>query len=120
MDQSARDAKGTPRPVERRVKPFTILRADATTEEGLREIRAPFTLEELQKIVGGLIEIVELPDGTRVTLHLSLCLVLLAGMVMVVNEEGSLLDLPVNEAASKLCGRRLVGDVLYCHERIVD
>jgi hypothetical protein len=64
-----------------------------------------FTLEELQKIVGGNIEIVSLNDGN----------------FMVLNEEGKLKNLPLNRKASDLfnTGGRLwydpiVGDVLAC------
>ena len=57
-----------------------------------------FSLDELQGIVGGFIEIVHLADGR----------------VMVVNEEGKLDGLPVNQKASDLYPDLIVGDVLVC------
>lgn len=56
-----------------------------------------FSLEEMQGIVGGYIEIVHLKDG-----------------YMVVNEEGLLMGLPINELAFLRSGRYIVGDVLVC------
>lgn len=53
----------------------------------------PFELEELQKLVGGLIEVV--PHGIE---NMGL------KKLMVVNEEGLILDLPYNEQASNLLG----------------
>ena len=58
-----------------------------------------FSLRELQEFVGGYIEIVfNLPDD----------------MIMVVNEEGRLKELPINAAATILAGQTIVGNVLYC------
>ena len=59
-----------------------------------------FSLEELQSIVGGYIEIVYLSDGS----------------LMVVNEEGLLKELPYNLVASGIAGFYIVGDVLLCKE----
>lgn len=60
-----------------------------------------YELEELQEIVGGYIELVYLPyDG-----------------VMVVNEEGLLLNLPYNPKASIYAKRPIVGDVLVCKRK---
>lgn len=60
-----------------------------------------YELEELQKIVGGYIELVNLPyDG-----------------VMVVNEEGLLYNLPYNLKASNYANRPIVGDVLVCKRK---
>lgn len=62
-----------------------------------------FSLEELREIVGGHIEIIRLPD-----------------FYMVVNEEGKLINLPLNEEATQIyqCGTKeldyIVGDVLIC------
>tara|TARA_R110002020_G_scaffold359183_2_gene571884 strand:+ start:242 stop:505 length:264 start_codon:yes stop_codon:yes gene_type:complete len=57
------------------------------------------TLQEAQKIVGGLVEIVELlPELTE----------LVPGQ-MLVNEEGILLDLGYNETASHLTGKDIFG-----------
>lgn len=57
-----------------------------------------FSLEELRAVVGGFIEIVHLRDGR----------------LMVVNEEGKLDGLPINELASNLYPDLIVGDVLVC------
>lgn len=57
-----------------------------------------FQLEELKEIVGGWIEIVRCPDD----------------WIMVVNEEGQLLNLPYNPIASLIAGQPIVGDVLWC------
>lgn len=62
-----------------------------------------FSLKELKEIVGGYIEIVNLGDN-----------------YMVVNEEGKLLDLPLNSEATTLymlianINDYIVGDVLVC------
>jgi hypothetical protein len=55
-----------------------------------------FTLDELQKLVGGLVEVVYLEDDDK---------------TMVVNEEGKLLGLPVNEKAT-IVANRLPWDVI--------
>lgn len=57
-----------------------------------------YALDELQGFVGGLIEIVYLPDG----------------LLMVVNEEGLILGLPFNINASILAGHPIVGNALVC------
>lgn len=57
-----------------------------------------FSLTELQAVVGGFIEVVHLSDGR----------------LMVVNEEGKLDGLPINEKASELYPDLIVGDVLVC------
>lgn len=63
-----------------------------------------FTLEELQEIVGGYIELAWLPHG----------------MVLVVNEEGKLKNLPVNVVATELYKADvIVGDVLLCNEKLI-
>lgn len=71
-----------------------------------------FELEELQKIVGGYIEILALPGKP--------------GEIMVCNEEGKLEGLPINPAATQLWKATaqpgsprmfddVVGTVLLCH-----
>jgi len=63
-----------------------------------------FKLEELQEIVGGYIEVVWFPNDK----------------IMVINEEGKLLNLPINETATKIYfdafsyNDVIVGDVLIC------
>ena len=63
------------------------------------------TLRELQKLVGGYIEVVsgiilDRPD-----------------IVMVINEEGKLMGLPTNIIASILYGDTIVGDAILIGER---
>jgi hypothetical protein len=58
-----------------------------------------FTLTELQEIVGGYIELVNLGNN----------------QYMVVNEDGILQNLPLNHKATRLYGHStIVGDVLIC------
>ena len=58
-----------------------------------------FSLTELQKFVGGYIDLVRLPDDR----------------LMVVNDEGLLLDLPMNHTATRITsGGYIAGDVLVC------
>jgi hypothetical protein len=57
-----------------------------------------FSLAELQKYVGGYIEIVRLEGGAY----------------MVVNEEGLIIGLRVNACASALAHHHIVGDVVVC------
>mgnify|MGYP001576913111 CR=1 FL=1 len=70
-----------------------------------------YTLEELQKAVGGYIEILHPPDRA---------------LLMVINEEGKLQGLPPNEAATRLMGDRLlpgdyiVGNALVCWNKDID
>lgn len=58
--------------------------------------KKPPSLKYVQLYVGGYVEMVQIDRNIQV-----LC-----------NEEGLLLDLPVNIIASRLCGRVIVGDVL--------
>ena len=70
-----------------------------------------FTLEELQDVVGGHIEVVWLSRNR----------------FMVVNEEGKNLNLPVNTEATKIVNTEsvprlsdiIVGDVLVCDRRMI-
>lgn len=86
----------------------TLIRTNGTQEE----ITIPnddSSLEVMQKAVGGFIEMVDLYDGRW----------------FIVNEEGKLLNLPVNKIASDICekaGRHetIVGDVLLCSENEID
>ena len=58
------------------------------------ENRKDYSLEELKAIVGGHVEIIPL--------------------LMVVNEEGILERLPINQQATNVYGSLIVGDVLIC------
>ena len=66
-----------------------------------------FTLEELQTIVDGQIEIVQIGDES----------------IMVVNEEGRLLNLPHNYTASRITSAlgivNIVGTALVCNRDMV-
>ena len=70
-----------------------------------------YTLEEMQKAVGGYIEILHPPDPR---------------LLMVINEEGKLKGLPLNEAATRLMGENLlpgdyiVGNALVCCNKDID
>lgn len=77
------------------------------TNGGRKEIEPKngsfFSLGEMQKIVGGYIEIAYLGNDT----------------LMIVNEEGKLMGLPINSEATILYQQRvthdvIVGDVLVC------
>lgn len=86
-----------------------IYKADGTVIEATPANGTDFQLEELQKIVGGYIEIVSLLDNE----------------IMVINEEGKLADLPVNEKATEFYIEAngfddyIVGDVLVCDNNMV-
>jgi hypothetical protein len=56
------------------------------------------TLEEAQKIVGGLVEMVHSPSEPD--------------WQILVNEEGLLRDLPFNKEATELCGTGIVGPAI--------
>lgn len=64
-----------------------------------------FTLAELQGFVGGLIDVVELPDG----------------LIMVVNDEYLFNGSPLNPLASAMVGEggHVRGDVLVCPSEMV-
>lgn len=83
-----------------------IIRTDGTRREICPANGTDFTFEEMQSIVGGYIEQVELDEETT----------------MVVNEEGKLQMLPFNLEASRLfcsyhpeLGDFIVGNVLVCN-----
>lgn len=86
-----------------------IYKADGTIIETAPANGIDFQLEELQKIVGGYIEIVSLLDNE----------------IMVINEEGKLTDLPINENATEIYNEAdgfydyIVGDVLVCDSSMV-
>ena len=73
-----------------------------TTNNQVRNVEprngSNFELDELKNIVGGYIELVYLHDNE----------------VMVVNEEGHLLNLDFNHYATLLSQCMIVGDVLVC------
>lgn len=93
------------------MKEANIIRANGTEEVIVPANGTDFSLDEAQKVVGGLIEIVNLGDG----------------MIIVCNEEGLFMDLDVNEKATSIClqsrairvGSAIVGDVLYCPTEMI-
>ena len=65
-----------------------------------------FTLEELQEMVGGYIELVHVPNKPS--------------MRLVVNEEGLIRGLPLNHMATGIFGSEIVGDALYVPFDLLD
>ena len=57
---------------------------------------SPPTLEEAQKEVGGMVEMIRLPDGQ-----------------LLVNEEGYIKQLALNPTASEIVGHNIVGNALF-------
>jgi uncharacterized protein DUF3846 len=75
-----------------------LIQPDGTTQHVSPTSGGKFTLEELQGFVAGYIQIV--PMVPRQTFD------------MLVNEEGLLLDLPLNAKASILAGQAIAGNAL--------
>ena len=85
-----------------------ILRADGSFEPAPKPLGddGGYTLEQLQEIVGGYIEIIPIQDHR----------------IMVLNEEGKLKGLAVNYGATQEANLEydmIVGDVLICNEEDV-
>jgi len=83
------------------------MKATLLKTDGKREIITPkngrsFVLEELQNLVGGYIEVINIGK-----------------QIMVINEEGRIERLHVNRAASGIAGFEIVGDVLIGNRDIV-
>lgn len=86
-----------------------IIKTDGTRQPVQPANGSDFTLEEMQAIVGGYIELVELVELDGST-------------TMVVNEEGKLIPLSLNLEASRIFRAHhpaskdfIVGDVLVCN-----
>lgn len=75
-----------------------LLQTDGIVQEVQPKNGETFSLKELQEFVGGYIELVTLPDD----------------LVLVVNEEGLLHNLPYNGLAKLMFQRDLVGNILVC------
>lgn len=75
-----------------------LIRANGDIKEIEPADRNSFTLKEMQEYVGGWIEVIYLASGE----------------IMVLNEEGKLIELPINEKATELYGSYdvIVGDVM--------
>jgi len=86
----------------------SIIKTDGTSIDYAPQNGTDFTLEELQKAVGGYIEIIQISST----------------QIMVLNEEGKLKGLPFNRNASlifAMAGIRqvAVGDVVVCGTEMV-
>ncbi|MDR1950708.1 MAG: DUF3846 domain-containing protein [Bacteroidales bacterium] len=85
----------------------TIYYTTGATSEVAPKNSKNFSLEEMQSIVGGLIELVYLDNGK----------------IMVINEEGKLIDLPINVDATEMVfgdmpwDDVIIGDVLVCNNK---
>lgn len=81
-----------------------LIKTDNSVTEVSPKNGTDFSLEELQGFVGGYIEIVYPLTGAP------------KGSILVVNEEGKLIGLPVNGIATGMMGftDTIVGDVLLC------
>ena len=87
-----------------------IIKSDGTEQEILPENGKDFSLEEMQKIVGGHVEIIGCNDQN---------------FLCVLNEEGKIQELPLNEKATALVNRIIspddfiVGDVLITESKYI-
>ena len=87
-----------------------VIKTDGTMDALQPKNNKVFTLEELKSVVGGYIEIVPLEEGYS----------------MVVNEEGKLLNLPINEGATRYYRNSrntedfIVGNVLICSNKEIE
>ena len=87
-----------------------VIKTDGTKDALQPKNNKAFTLEELKSVVGGYIEIVQLTED----------------YLMVINEEGKLLDLPINVVATRVyrASRNtedfIVGNVLICSNKEIE
>lgn len=87
-----------------------VIKTDNTIDVLHPKNNKVFTLEELKSVVGGYIEIVPLNEGYS----------------MVINEDGKLLNLPINVVATRVyrASRNIydiiVGNVLICNNKEID
>ena len=78
-----------------------IIKTNDETEHTEPSNGSVFSLEELQKAVGGYIQIVQITTGEH------------SGELMIVDEEGKLKeDAQVNKEASNIVGMQIVGQVI--------
>lgn len=77
-----------------------IVKTDGTTMGVAPKNGSDYSLPELNKFVGGYIEIVRLPTRTK--------------RILVVNEEGAINGMPLNPQATAMAGQPIYGDVLVC------
>lgn len=83
-----------------------ILNTDGIYSDAVPANGKDFSLKEAQTIVGGLVTCLPLPASVG------------KGLILVCNEEGLILRLPLNETASQLAGRPIVGQVLICPSKM--
>lgn len=86
----------------------TLHKADGTSEDIVPDNGTDFQLVELQALVGGVIEIHTLPSGEFIVMH----------------EEGTLQELPVNNYATVVAyhldsGSGIRGDVVVCDQSMI-
>ena len=87
-----------------------VIKTDGTKDALQPKNNKVFTLEELKSVVGGYIEIVQLTEN----------------YLMVINEEGKLLNLPINVIATRMyrASRNtedfIVGNVLICSNKEIE
>lgn len=77
-----------------------LMRADRTAN-GVTAAGSHWSLQEIQKLVGGYFKIVRIPGDTR--------------RVLLVDEDGRQKGLTPNPNASEIAGQMVVGDVLMIH-----
>ena len=80
-----------------------VINADGTRRDIAPENGTDYSLRELQAIVGGFIELVQLDHE----------------WMLVVHEEGLLFESPVNPIASYLAQQQIVGNVALVRQRSV-
>ena len=86
-----------------------IIKTNGETENIEPSNGSVFTLEELQRIVKGYVELVPITNGEH------------SGRVMVVDEEGKLkADAQLNDEASRIAGQRIVGQVIIIDKEQID
>src|SRR5215475_7933873 len=83
-----------------------LLRADGSQAVLAYPADMQGRLTALQQAVGGYIEVVTIPDEPH--------------LLLVVNEDGRLQELPANVTASQLAGQLIVGDVVLIPRELVD
>lgn len=89
-----------------KTKPFAYLISSSGSTTDLNRT-SPFSLKELQDLVGGYIEMVPLDDG-----------------LLVVDEDGKLREKPINVGASRLLRAGysdwVAGDAVWCSKDLVE
>lgn len=91
------------------MKDIALIKSDGTVTQIKPKNKRYFTLDELQKYVGGLIDIVNLPNSEY---------------ILVVNDEGAF-EGKYNPTASLICTTYymkeciIFGDVIYCPSKLV-